>query len=135
MKITIYAAILFAASVTLISCKWFTSKKINEHNPLIGRWRIDSVSTEKDTTNDLGMLILDMALKDSSTNEYQFTKDSLLTFKNGNKFEKLEYHFEPSTQQVVLKDSTEERFLFRKIDDSLISLTGKDSTQIFLKRK
>ncbi len=135
MKITIYAAILFAASVTLISCEWFTSKKVNEQNPLIGRWRIDSVSAGKDTANDLDMLILDMALKDSSTNDYQFTNDSLLTFKDGNAFEKMAYHFEPSTQQVVLKDSIEERFVVNRINDSLVSLTGKDSTQIFLKKK
>ncbi len=81
------------------------------------------------------MLILDMALTDSSTNDYQFTKDSLLTFKNGNAFEKSFYFFNPSTQEFILKDSTEERFVVHRISDSLISLTGKDSTRIFLKKK
>ncbi|MDQ3683313.1 MAG: hypothetical protein M3352_09610, partial [Bacteroidota bacterium] len=110
-------------------------KKVNENNPLIGRWRIDSISTGKDTANDLTMLILAMALKDSSTNDYQFTKDSLLTFKNGNAFEGSAYHFDRSTKEFVLKDSTEERFVVNRINDSLLLLTGKDSTQIFLKKK
>lgn len=135
MKIKNYAVIVFAASITFISCEWFASKKVNEQNPLTGRWRIDSISTGKDTANDLGMLILDMALKDSSTNDYQFTKDSILTLKNGNEFEKTAYYFKPSTQEFVLKDSIEERFVVNRINNSLISLTGKDSTQIFLKKK
>ncbi len=135
MKITIYAVILFTVLVTFISCQCFTTKKVNVNNLLIGRWRIDSISTGKDTGNDLAMLILAMALKDSSTNDYQFTKDSLLTFKNGNAFESSSYYFDPSTQEFILKDSTEERFVVYRISDSLVSLTGKDSTQIFLKKK
>ncbi len=135
MKIKNYAVLIFAASLTLISCEWFTSKKVNVQNPLIGRWRIDSISTGKDTANNLTMLILDMALKDTSANDYQFTKDSLLTFKNGNAFEKTAYFFEPSTQEFILKDSTEERFVVSRISDTLVSLRGNDSTQIFLKKK
>jgi hypothetical protein len=76
-----------------------------------------------------------MSLKDSSTLHVEFENDSLITTENNQRIEKTGYSFDNATSQVYFKDSSRTTFLFSRINDSLISLSQKDSVTLFLRRQ
>lgn len=114
----------------------YIDKPLHSDNPLIGKWTIDSLSFGKDS-NDLSIayLFLAMSMEDSSTLQVEFENDSLITTKTTQTIEKTGYSFDIATSQVYLKDSSRTTFLFSRINDSLISLSQKDSVTLYLKRE
>lgn len=131
MKIKIYAALIAAASIALFSCDWF-SKKTKKSNPLIGNWKLDSIDVGKDSS--LVHAFVAIAIKeDSNAMELKFTQDSFLI--SGNKPDTAKYWFNEKSNQLVVKESTDELYSYHRINDSTVSLTAKDSSVLFLKKR
>lgn len=127
MKIRIIA-VFVTASFFLASCSLFKSKP----NTLVGNWRIDSLHITKDS-NAIGYLLLAMAKQEDSTKaDIAFTKDSVLFFSNEAN-EKIAYHLN-AANELILQDASNEHFRFQKLNDSLITLSSKDSTTLFLRK-
>ncbi len=139
-KVKKYFLVAFFAAatiITLVSCDLFTlHKPHHSDNPLIGKWTIDSLSFGKDS-NDLSIayLFLAMSMQDSSSLHVEFENDSLTTTENTQTIEKTGYSFDNAASQVYFKDSSRTTFLFSRINDSLISLSQKDSVTLFLRRQ
>lgn len=132
MKIKITVALFATATFIILSCNWFRSKKKEVSNPLVGVWNIDSIKQGKDTGVVHSLLIA--AMKDTLHVNVTFTKDSLFTHCNDT-FDTVCYLYDEKTNQLKIKDSSNESFAYNKINDSLITLTSKDSAILFLQKK
>lgn len=130
MKIKILVALLVIATIISLSCNWFRSKK-NTSNPLIGEWRLDSVKQGKDSSTADFLIVA--AMKDSAGVHVSFTKDSIFTrSKSGVDTEV--YSFDQKANQLILADSVKQRFGYKKVNDSLVTLTSDDSAVLYLKK-
>jgi hypothetical protein len=133
MKIKNFAAIIAALTVIVIlSCNWFNKKKHEPENPLVGNWRIDSLQAGKDSTE--GLLLLLMAKDALASARVQFTSDSFF-ITTGDDVDTSAYQYDDKTQRVFVKDSTGDAFDYHRVNDSTITLTGKDSLVFVLTRK
>ena len=132
MKIKILVAFVATATIIFLSCNWFRSKKKEISNPLVGAWKLDSVKDGKDT-GVLYYLIAPAAIDFNGIN-VTFTKDSVFT-QSKNAVDTVGYSFDEKTNQLTIKDSTNPGFAYNKVNDSLITLTSKDSTVLFLQKK
>jgi hypothetical protein len=130
MKIKILVAFIATVTIIFLSCNWFRSKKKEVSNPLVGEWRLDSIKSNKDT----GSAYFGAVLYDSTGVDISFTKDSVFT-RSSNHVDTIGYSFEEKTNQLNIKDSTNQSFAYNKVNDSLISLTSKDSAVLFLQKK
>lgn len=131
MKKQFIAVIAIAALILLfVSCKWFQNRKTDSSNLLTGKWRIDSVDRGNDS-NAIGFLLLAFSRNDSL--DYEFGKDTVL-FYSKDTTEKMKYEFDSVKKQLTFKDSANTVYGFRQINDSLIALTDKDSSTLFLKK-
>lgn len=136
MKKTIVAVCIITASVTLFSCDWFSSKKTNY--PLIGKWRIDSFDTKKDSgkssLNFIGLLLVASQSKDSLKMEYDFSQDTVSFQLTKNEIVKAPYEFNKDKKELLIKDSVPVSLIYSKLNDSTITLTSTDSSTIFLRK-
>jgi hypothetical protein len=130
MKIKIFVALIATATIIFLSCNWFRSKKKEASNPLVGEWKLDSVRLAKDS-NFTAFLFAGIIKPDSV--EVSFTKDTVLT-RTKDHVDTVGYFFDVKTNQLTIKDSSQ-IFAFAKMNDSLILLTSKDSTVLFLQKK
>jgi hypothetical protein len=130
MKIKIFVALVATGTIIFLSCNWFRSNKKEVGNPLVGEWRIDSVSFAKDS-NFTYFLFAGENKPDSV--EVTFTKVTAFTRSKDN-VDTVGYEFDAKTNQLIVEDSSQ-IFSFAKINDSLISLTTKDSTILILQKK
>lgn len=130
MKIKIFVALVATATIISLSCNWFPSNKKEVGNPLVGEWRIDSVSFAKDS-NFTYFLFAGENKPDSV--EVSFTKDAAFT-RSKDHVDTVGYEFDGKTNELIVEDSSQ-IFSFAKINDSLITLTAKDSTTLILQRK
>lgn len=136
MKIKILAAFLIAASlIAFVSCKWFQSNK-QMTSSLIGKWKVDSIHFRGDSVPSSQVVICGNSINSTNTKEpeYEFTKDSFI-FSSRKQSMASSYLFNKADSLLTIKDSTVQTYHFNKLNDSLISLTDKDSTILFLKRK
>ena len=132
MKFKIFVALIATATIILFSCNWFRSKKKDASNPLVGEWKLDSIKGGKDSS--IVDLFISAALKDSNGINVTFTKDSAFT-RSKDAIDTVGYSFDEKANQLNIKDSTIPSFAYNKLNDSLISLTSKDSTILFLQKK
>jgi hypothetical protein len=130
MKIKVLVAFIATATIIFLSCNWFRSKKKEASNPLIGEWKLDSVGFPRDS-NFTNFFLAGMSKPDSV--EVSFTKDTVFT-RTKDHVDTAGYAFDAKTNQLTTKDSSQ-TFTFVKVNDSLISLTTKDSTILFLQKK
>lgn len=130
MKIKIFVALVATATIMFLSCNWFRSKKKEVSNPLVGEWNLDSIKLAKDS-NFTSSLFAGMAKPDSI--EISFRKDTVFT-RAKDHVDTAKYVFDTKTNQMIIEDSSQ-AFTFVKVNDSLISLTSKDSTVLFLQKK
>jgi hypothetical protein len=63
-----------------------------------------------------------------------FTKDSVFSHSIYST-DKVEYSFDKKANQLKIKDSVDQSFAYNKVNDSLITLTAKDSAILFLRKK
>jgi hypothetical protein len=132
MKIKIFVAIVATVTIIFLSCNWFRSRKKELSNPLVGEWKLDSVGIKKDTS--LGNILIIGAVQDSNGVHISFTEDSLfLHSKDG--VDTTAYSFDLNTNQLTTSDSKTETMSFSKLNDSVVSLTTKDSTTMYLLKK
>lgn len=136
MKKTFAAALIIAASVTLFSCDWFSSKKTNY--PLLGKWRVDSFDSKQDSgkasLNFVGLLLVAAQSKDSVKMEYDFSQDTVSFQLTKNEIIKAPYEFNKDKQELLIKDSVPVSMLYAKVNDSTIALTSTDSSTVFLRK-
>jgi hypothetical protein len=132
MKIKIFVALVATATIVFISCNWFRSKKKEVFNPLVGEWKLDSIKTGKDT--NLVHSLINAAIQDSGKVNLSFTKDSVFSHSIYST-DKVEYSFDKKANQLKIKDSVDQNFAYNKVNDSLITLTAKDSAILFLRKK
>ncbi len=130
MKIKIFVAFIATATIIFLSCNWFRSKKKDVSNPLVGEWKLDSVKLAKDS-NFTSFAFAGVSKPDSV--EVSFTKDTVFTHTKDH-VDTVGYSFDAKTNQLTIKDSSQ-IFAFTRMNDSLVSLTGKDSTILFLLKK
>jgi hypothetical protein len=136
MKRVSLAIILIASlSILAISCDWFKSepKPVTSSNPLIGKWKLDSVRMGKDTSFAYALLFMAMH-EDSSGIGIRFQPDTLFTYSK-NDVDTTFYKFDEKSKLLSFKDSTEKSYQFIKLNDSLISLQREDSSAFFLKKQ
>lgn len=131
MKTRFFLAFAATASLIVLSCNWFGPKK-TEANPLVGEWKLDSVKIGKDTS--LAYFFMAMAMHDSGGIDVSFTKDTIFS-RSKEDVDTTAYTFDEKNSQVVTKDSTDNIFSFARVNDSLVTLTGKDSAVLFLHKK
>lgn len=132
MKIKIFVALLATAAIIFLSCNWFRSKKKGVSNPLVGEWRLDSIKAGSDTS--LVHFLINAAIKDSGEVNVSFTKDSIFAH-SIYATDTVGYSFDEKANQLNIKDSSNESFAFNKMNDSLVTLTTKDSAVLFLQKK
>jgi hypothetical protein len=132
MKIKIFVALIATATIIFLSCNWFRSNKKDVSNPLVGEWKLDSIRTGNHT-NVMHFLII-AAIEDSAGVDISFTKDSIFTHSK-DAVDTIGYSFDEKTNQLNIKDSANQSFVYNKMNDSLISLTTKDSAVFFLLKK
>lgn len=135
-KIIIATAVAAICVTTVIACRWFETKKVADQvvNPLVGKWKIDSIASPNDSTS-FGYLLLAMSLDDSLAYDVEFTKDTLIFYQKGGATDRTAYSYNIPDSKLILQDSTQEQFVFQKQNDSSVSLTAKDSNIIFLKKR
>jgi hypothetical protein len=132
MKIKIFVALIATATIIFLSCNWFRSKKKEVSNPLVGEWKLDSIKTGNDTS--AVHFLIAAVMKDSSGVDISFTKDSIFTHSK-DAVDTVGYSFDEKANQLSIKDSINQSFAFAKLNDSLITLTSKDSAVFFLQKK
>lgn len=68
MKKLVFLVIAFAiASITFISCNWFSSKPTVKQPSIIGKWKIDSVYTNSKDSNSLMLLAWALSKKEKDS--------------------------------------------------------------------
>lgn len=133
MKLTTLAVLLITAALALLSCDLFTSKKGTTTNPLLGKWKIDSIAT-KDDSSALSYLLLAQAVNDSAAYDFQFDKDTI-TFFGKDETEKVPYVYNDTIKHLILTNEEKDTFLVKRLNDSITGFHSRDSGIIYLKRK
>jgi hypothetical protein len=134
MKRNNFAVLMSAALLVLSSCHFFTGEQASVENPLLGNWKIDSIAPGGDSTK-LGILLIAMALDDSAAYDLKFEKDTVTFIGKDYAPEKTPYAYIDSVKQIILLDSSDERFVITRLSDSTTTLQAKDSSIFFLKKK
>jgi hypothetical protein len=134
MKRKTLALLLITAVSAFSACDLFTPKQTIAQNPLLGKWKIDSIATTQDSTA-FGYLLLAMSINDSADYDYQFDKDTMFFFGKDALVVKAPYLYNDSSRQLVIEDSTSETYVVRPLNDSITGLHSADSSIIFLKRR
>lgn len=131
MKIKILVAFMATATIIFISCTWFGSKKKDSSNPLVGEWKLDSVTGKDSSAVSLFAM---PALNDSNEVKISFTKDSVFT-QTGNGIDVVGYSFDQEKNLLTFKDSTNQTLAFSKLSDSTISFTNANSSVVIMQKK
>jgi hypothetical protein len=124
---------VLASVLLLTACNTFSSKN-NQANPLLGKWKIDSLYTSDTSSDNMAVMLLAMAIKDTGKIVLDFQKDSVFTIQDNYITEESPYKFNKHQQTLLITDSSHRKYDYTEINDSMISLADKDSTILFLKR-
>ena len=122
-------------ALVAVSCNWFNKPKSSAF--LEGRWRLDSIHTDKDSGDAaLAVLLFAFAQKDSNRIALQFTKDSVFTLENDSITGKEAYFFDKDRGEIQAgRDSAKQVFVYQKPDDSILVLKSSDSVSLHLRRE
>lgn len=137
MKIK-FSAILGIATIVLClsACDWFGKAKPETATFLEGKWRIDSLHSNKDSGDiPMAYILLAVAQKDNGKLQLQFTKDSMFTWESNQVSERVAYTQDTARKVLVFKDSVAQVYRYQPVSDSLIVLTDKDSVLLYLKKE
>lgn len=135
MRIKILAAITaIAGLISVASCHWFSSNnKTRAPFNIEGKWVVDSIHGGNDSSSNLGLLVLALAMKDSVPPGLQFNADS--TFIELASTDSVERKYYIKDKELFLQeDSAFVKYTFDKLSDSAIMVYDKDSLYITLKR-
>lgn len=134
MKRNNFAALLVAALVLFSSCQLFSGKQAAPDNPLLGNWKIDSISIGADSSS-LGYLLLGMSVDEGLPYDFHFEKDSVTFYSKGDAPTKTPYKYVDSTKQLIILDQDLDTYVVTQLNDSTTGLQGTDSSIIFLKKR
>jgi len=132
MKFKILVAFVATTTLIFLSCNWFRSKKKDLSNPLVGEWRLNSIKA-RDSIRFANFLVT-CEMLDTNTIDVSITKDTIITHAH-NETDTVGYSFDEKKNELIMKDSINPVLSFAKFSDSLITLTTKDSTILFLQKK
>ena len=130
MKHKFTAAVIAATSIVLLSCSWFKTKKQENSNPLIGQWKLDSMTVGKDTS---GAFMVALLVSDEQT-VLDFRKDTFLTI-TGDDRDTSFYKWNEKEMQVIPTDTSQGNFQYARLNDTTVTLTSRDSTVFFLQKR
>ena len=130
MKHKFATAILAATSIVMISCNWFKTKRHENSNPLIGQWRLDSMTVGKDTSG----AFLAALLVSGDQSVIDFKTDTIVTV-TGSDRDTSFYKWNEKEMQVIPTDTTEGNFQYARLNDTTVTLTSRDSTVFFLQKR
>ena len=132
-NVLLWATALIA--LVAVSCNWFNKSKSSAL--LEGRWRLDSIHTDKDSGDAvLAVLLFAFAQKDSNRIALQFTKDSVFTLENDSITDREAYFFDKDRGEIQAgRDSAKQVFVYQKPDDSILVLKSSDSVSLHLRRE
>jgi hypothetical protein len=133
MKPITLAVLFLTAASALVSCNLFTSKQGTTANPLLGKWKLDSIAS-KDDSSSMGYLLLAMSINDSAAYDFQFDKDTIIFF-GKSETEKIPYIYNDTIKHLITSNEVKDTFLVKRLNDSITGFQGRDSGIIFLKRK
>jgi hypothetical protein len=125
-------AALFAATILLAACNWFRAKTKEPVNPLLGKWKIDSLAPGKDSS--LAAFFLAKAIHDSSGVVANFTNDTIFS-SSVDGVDTTFYSFDLKKNLLKAAGPSNEVFSFARVSDSLVTLTSRDSLVFFLKKE
>lgn len=126
MKLKFFTAIVMIAMLlTLSSCSWFGNHGSKE-NPLLGKWRIDSLSSGKDSGSASLAVLLFYLAKDSAKTVLEFKKDTVVSWVGTVAEERKSYQFDMGKSTLVVKDKVDQQFQFTRGDDSSATLKSAD---------
>lgn len=134
MKKTILAVCIIAtASITFISCDWFSNK--NKTTPtLVGQWKVDSLYPSGKDSNNLALFLYALVKKDKDSSIVEFNKDS--TFRElYSKDAVAKKYYVKDNQLFVQEDSTYSSYRLSFPKDNTANLISKDSLVIVLRKK
>lgn len=130
MKIRIFFAFVAILTIIFLSCNWFRSPEKEISSPLTGAWKLDSIRIGID--KNLTQFFIIAAIRDSIKKvNISFTKDAILFHETN---DSAGYFFDEKTNRLIIRDSTNQTLSFAKVNDSIVSLTTKDSVTLFLKK-
>lgn len=116
--------------ITGISCNWFGTKPATKQPfSIIGKWQVDTVYQ---VGNDSSNKWLALAFLDTATT-FKFNADSTFTILSQKDSTVDNYLFKGDTL-FIKDDSTFVPFVMSKTNESLITITSKDSLVIALQR-
>jgi len=130
MKPKIFLIFILIAAAIYFAYRMFSP--LNDTSVLAGSWKLDSVKTGADS-NLIYFMLLSSMKEDSTEVDFLFSHDSLFTF-TGDQADTNTYSFDERKKEVTIKSDEKEVYTFNKINDSIISLTAKDSTALYLKK-
>lgn len=134
MKPKTGAVLLITAVFALLSCNLFTSKQGSATNPLLGKWKVNSIAS-KDDSSSFGYLLLAMAVDDSAAYDFLFDKDTITFFGKDAAPDKVAYTYNDTVNHLVITNAESDTFLVHRLNDSITGFHGRDSGIIFLKRR
>lgn len=124
--------------VLLTSCNLFSDRKEasgKDKSPVVGLWRLDSISAPEGK-GEMALLALALAGKDSSFNDFYFTKDSVFYDFSDADTTRAGYQFNRETNVLVLTAQDEvDTLQYELTKDSTMILTGNDSVSLYFRRK
>lgn len=131
---------LVAIGITMFGCKWFTSNNnASTAFNIEGKWKLDSYKEGSDSSKTIGWASSKIPVSDGSVTAniiYSFYKDSVVAELPPAVLSSAYYTLNRSAKELTLKaDSIENRFAFTVINDSSFSLTGADSSVLWLKKQ
>jgi hypothetical protein len=132
-KLFLAASIIAAASITFVSCDWFSSK--NKSTPtLVGQWKVDSLYPSGKDSNSLALFLYALVKKDKDSSIVEFNADS--TFRElYSKDSVAKKYYVKDNQLFVQEDSTYSSYQLSFPEDSTANLISKDSLVIVLRKK
>ena len=143
MKAKFLAATGFAAVVTIMSCKWFSSNKNSDANKtgiVAGRYElinvIDSATDQKWKLNDTLKWFFNTPLKDTFQRYVNFATDSLFVYETVNGTDSSKYYTDTANKVVYIQeDSLYAPFRIIRQSDSIVNLfAANDSVYIALRK-
>ena len=140
MKKLTHAALLCATiTITLLSCKWFSSTANSTTAGITGKWTIDSITSNKQNpTNDLTPLLNMLLLKDSGKTTLKFGNDSIATYMDADTTQQIKYYISTDNKAVYINDDSsylKYNIALQTATALCLQSTGIDSSVIHLTKK
>ncbi len=127
--------IIIVCAFTLVACKQNNiANDVDSNCSLTGTWRYDSLSFGKDSAHlPISFMLYALALHDSSKTYFRFSKDSAYILENDEITDRGAYNFN-GKDEITIRDTAETNRWLLTVNDSLITLSRKDSITLYLKK-